>query len=382
MPNRVVIIGTGLAGYNLAREFRKLDPQASLTLITADDGAFYSKPMLSNAFAKQKTPDALIMQDSTRMASDLNATILTRRRVIALQPVHQTLQLDNGETLAYDQCVLAIGAHPIPVKLEGDAVNDILHINDLQDYARFRQQVSGKKHIAILGPGLIGCEFANDLVNAGFEVTVIGPSAHPLDRLVPDVIGNAVQTALTQLGVTWHLQCKAVAAERDGEQIRIALSDGETVQADVVLSAIGLQPNLDLAKQAAINTQRGIVVDHFLRTNMKNIYAVGDCAEVQGHVLPFVLPLMQGVRALAKTLSGTPTAVSYPPMPVQTKTPACLVVAIAPPANVTGEWQYDMTTDGIIAQFRNGATLLGFALTGKATEQKHIYTKQLPNLLN
>lgn len=382
MSTGVVIIGTGLAGYNLAREFRKLDPQTPLTLITADDGAFYSKPMLSNALIKQKTPAELIMQDSARMGHELNATILTHRHVTALQLAAHLLQLENGETLAYSQCVLAVGAHPVPINMEGDAVGAILQVNDLQDYARFRAAIHGKKQIAILGPGLIGCEFANDLISAGYHVDVIGPGAHPLDRLVPAQVGEAVRSALAQLGVTWHLQCKAIAAHYGDQGININLSNGEVVNAEVVLSAIGLQPNLTLAKQAGMATQRGIVVDRYLRTSVADVYAVGDCAEVEGHVLPYVLPLMQGVRALAKTLSGTPTAVSYPPMPVQTKTPACLVVAVPPPIKSSGQWQYDVTPEGIIAQCLAENKLQGFALTGKAVEQKHLYTKQLPNVLN
>ena len=109
----IVIIGTGLAGYNLAREIRKRSADPQLTLITRDDGAFYSKPMLSNALAKQKQPTELPMGDADKMATDLNATILTGVVVTKIDAGAKSLQLDNGDQLTYDKLVITTGANPI-----------------------------------------------------------------------------------------------------------------------------------------------------------------------------------------------------------------------------------------------------------------------------
>ena len=120
----------------------------------------------------------------------------------------------------------------------------------------------------------------------------------------------------------------------DGEDYEVTLATGQTLVADIVLSAIGLQPNTSLAKAANIQTSRGIVTNTLLETNQADIYAVGDCAEVNGTLLPFVMPIMQQARALAKTLSGQSTAVHYPAMPVAVKTPAAPLTVLPAPIGI------------------------------------------------
>jgi rubredoxin-NAD+ reductase len=376
----VVIIGTGLAGYNLAREIRKQDKTIKLTLVTQDDGTFYSKPMLSNALAKNKNANDLAMADAQKMQADLDATIITNTTVTRIDTANKTLVLDDT-TLTYDKLVLALGATPIIVPVAGNPVNDILTINNLQDYHQFRQQLTGKKSVAIIGPGLIGCEFANDLIDAGYDVSVIGPDETPLGRLVPRETGLALQQALQSKGVHWFLQTTLTQIDKSDDAYSLTLSNGSTVNAALVLSAIGLRANTALAAEAGLNCDRGITVDRQLRTSNADIYALGDCAQVQGLLLPYILPLMQCVRALALTLTGTLTKVSYPAMPVLVKTPAYPLV-VAPPAQAdTGQWHVDITATGSKALFKSGDALRGFALGGDAVNEKQALTKSLPVLL-
>lgn len=377
----VVIIGTGLAGYNLAREIRKHDKTIELTLITQDDGTFYSKPMLSNALAKGKSPAELAMADVQKMRMDLAATILTHTSVRRIDTANKTLVLDDT-TLAYDKLVLALGATPIVAPVTGTAANEILTVNNLQDYHQFRRHLSGKKSVAIIGPGLIGCEFANDLIDAGYAVSVIGPDETPLGRLLPAETGLAVQQALQDKGVHWFLRTTLARIDKTGAAYTLTLQSGAVVNADLVLSAIGLRANTTLAAEAGLHCERGISVDRELTTSNSDIYALGDCAQVDGLLLPFILPLMQCVRALALTLSGTPTRVSYPAMPVLVKTPAYPLV-VAPPAQAdTGQWHIDKTATGSKALFKSGDALRGFALGGDAVNEKQALTKLLPALLS
>lgn len=164
----LVIIGTGLAGYNLAREWRKLDSETPLLMITADDGRSYSKPMLSTGFSKNKDADGLAMAEPGAMAEQLNARILTHTRVTGIDPGHQRIWIGEEE-VRYRDLVLAWGAEPIRVPVEGDAQDALYPINDLEDYARFRQAAAGKRRVLLLGAGLIGCEFANDLSSGGYQ---------------------------------------------------------------------------------------------------------------------------------------------------------------------------------------------------------------------
>ena len=372
----IVIIGTGLAGYTLARELRKLDSVTPLVMITADDGGFYSKPMLSNALLRGKAPAELMSADAAKMAADLNAVIKTRATVEAIDTAAHTVTA-NGEVITYARLVLAVGARPIRLPLEGDGAADVLTVNSLDDYAQFHAKLQGTKRVAVIGPGLIGCEFANDLAGAGHAVSVIGPDPHPLGRLLPSEAGNAVRNAQSAIGIEWHLGTVVSRVERNGGAYRLLLADGSEVSADVVLSAIGLQADTRLAQQAGLASNRGIVVDAQLRASAPDVYALGDCAEVNGMVLPYVLPLMEQARTLAAVLAGREAAVNYPPMPVAVKTPACPVVVSPPAPGCNGDWQVAVQEGGVRAEFRDAGQLRGFALTGAATAAKQALVKQL-----
>jgi len=381
MSKTIIIIGTGLAGYNLAREIRKRDGKIPLILVTRDDGAFYSKPMLSNGFAKNKLASDLPMADADKMREDLAATIYTVTSVKAVEPGLHRIHLDSGDILEYSKLVLATGASPIKFPMDGDAADHVITVNNLADYAHFRETLAGKKSIAIIGPGLIGTEFANDLLTADYEVHVIGPDEAPLGRLLPAEAGAMLQNVLSNLGVHWHLQTLVKAINKQGEHYRLSLKNGDELVVDIVLSAIGLKPDLSLANPAGLKTNRGIIANRYLQTSEKDIFVLGDCAEIEGLVLPFVMPLMQGARALAATLTGEATEVTYPAMPVVVKTPAHPVVVSPPPYEAPGEWEVEILQDGVRALFKAGEDLLGFVLTGSTVSEKQALTKLLPAVL-
>lgn len=377
----IVIIGTGLAGYTVARELRKLDTTTPLRLLSRDDAPFYSKPVLSNAYAQKKNPEQIALNTAREMGAQLHAVISPNTTVNAIDTAHRQIMLGN-EQVPYSKLVLAIGADPIRIPLAGDAAGEVLSVNDLTDYARFRQAAAQAQRVMILGAGLIGCEFANDLRSAGIEVDVIDPAPQVLGRLLPPQAAAFLRAALEKVGVRFHFGTTALSVTRRAANLDVNLANGVVVQTDVVLSAIGLRPRVELAQGGGIATNRGIVTDVYLKTSAEDVYALGDCAEVAGHNLPFVMPIMQAARALAKTLTGTVTAVQYPPMPVVVKTPACPTVVCPPPMGVLGSWQENVTSDGVRALFHDDAgTLRGFALLGVATKDKQLLVKDIPALL-
>jgi len=384
----IIIIGSGLAGYNVAREFRKLNTSTELILIADDTAAFYSKPMLSNALAKNKTPADLPIANAEKMAKDLNATILEHTRIEKIDVGNSFVLTSDNKSIEYSQLVLATGASAIPLSIVGNAADKILTVNDLASYADFRDAIADKKKVAIIGAGLIGCEFANDLLLSDYEVSVIGLSEYPLNRLLPEQASKYLKTALAEQGINWCLgqQTKQInfidsvfKIELENE---VSSDNGITFEVDVVLSAIGLRPNIQIAKEAGIAINKGIVVNKNLETNQKGIFALGDCAEVEGLLLPYVMPLMNAARALAKSLNGELSATTYPAMPVMVKTPSCAVVVAPPANNVEGEWIIKEDEEGVHAQYfdKNGK-LQGFALVGKAVVDKLALTKQLPAIL-
>lgn len=381
MTSPVVIIGTGLAGYNLAREFRKLDGDTPLLLITADDGRSYSKPMLSTGFAKQKDADGLCMAEPGAMAEQLKAVIRTHTRISGIDPGHKRLWIGE-EAVEYRDLVLAWGAQTVQVPVDGDGADHVFPVNDLEDYARLRAAAAGKQRVLILGAGLIGCEFANDMRLGGFEVDVVAPCEQVMPTLLHPAAAAAVQGGLQGLGVRFHLGPVLTRLQQVSEGLEAHLSDGSVIACDLVVSAIGLRPRTDLAAAAGLQTNRGVVVDRQLRTSHGNIFALGDCAEVEGINLLYVMPLMACARALAQTLTGNPTQVSYGPMPITVKTPACPLVVSPPPPGCEGTWQVQgQGSDLKVLCHAADGQLLGYALTGSAVMEKLALNRQLPALM-
>ncbi|WP_065258223.1 NAD(P)/FAD-dependent oxidoreductase [Pseudomonas bananamidigenes] len=381
MSAPVVIVGTGLAGYNLAREFRKLDGETPLLLITADDGRSYSKPMLSTGFGKNKDADGLSMAEPGAMAEQLKAEIRTHTRISGIDPGHKRLWIAE-EAVNYRDLILAWGAETVRVPIEGDGGDLVFPINDLEDYARFRAAAEGKRRVLLLGAGLIGCEFANDLILGGYEVQLVAPCEQVMPTLLHPSAAAAVQAGLESLGARFHLGPVLTRLQKVADGLEAHLSDGQVIACDVVVSAIGLRPRIDLAAAAGIQTNRGVMVDRHLQTSHANIYALGDCAEVDGLNLLYVMPLMSCARALAQTLAGNPTAVNYGPMPITVKTPVCPLVVSPPPRGREGVWTVEGQGADVKALCHDAeGQLLGYALTGAAVMEKLALNKQLPALL-
>lgn len=379
MDHPVVIIGTGLAGYHIAKEFRKLDTQTPMTIITQDDGRFYSKPLLSSAFTHDKTAAQLAICDHHAMAKQLQATLYTHTTVREIHPAASYVMTDNDK-IYYSQLVLACGAQVVKPKFSGDAVDSIFTVNNLTDYAIFRAALSAKKTVAIIGAGLIGSEFCYDLINGGFSVHCIANCASPLDLLLPPTIGGLLQAALSRHGVQWHLGVSVQYIHKNKTQYDIVLHNGTVITADLVLSAIGITPQLALAQSAGLGVNRGIIVDHFLATTAPRIYALGDCAEVAGVVSPYVAPLLLCARALAKTLCGQRTAVTYPAMPIVVKTPVYPLAIVLPPSGKSVTWTHEYSDSGVRALcYDENERLRGFILTENMVQERHELAKKIPH---
>ncbi|MCU7877524.1 MAG: FAD-dependent oxidoreductase [Candidatus Thiodiazotropha sp. (ex Lucinoma borealis)] len=380
--DEILIVGSGLAGYSLSREIRAIDAEIPLHLITTDRGDFYSKPMLSNGLQKNKTAETLINASAAEMAERNGLTIDTECRVSKIVSTEKKLISEKGEH-EYGSLVLAVGAHPILPVMRGDAADQRITINSLYDYALFRQRLPAPPaHIAIIGPGLIGCEFANDLLSVGYQVTLIGPDPHPISTLLPEVTGKALQRAMQDAGADWRLLQTAAIMEETDKGYRLTLTDATTLSCDLVLSAVGLRPETTLAAASGLDVARGVVTNRLLQSSDKSIFALGDCAEVAGLNLPFVMPIMHAARALAKTLTGQPTEVVYPAMPVIIKTPLHPIVIAAPDPKAEGNWQTEQTNEGTRCLYHGvGDELLGFVISGRFVGEKQALSQRLPPLL-
>ena len=380
----LIIIGAGLAGWSVVREFRKLDPITPVLMITADSGDFYAKPSLSNAFAQGRAPAQLVSTEASKMAAAQNVTLLPHTRVTGMDVNAKVVRTAQGEH-PYRQLVLATGAQPIRVPLAGDAADQVLSVNSLDDFTTLHARLSapdgaGPKRLMIMGAGLIGCEFANDLAGAGFKVSVADPSTGPMAALLPPEASAQLKAALSDLGVEWHFGSTVSAVDKTATGVSpaldITLSNGHRVQTDVVLSAIGLRADLTLAQATGLACERGVVVDERLQTSAPHIYALGDGVQYAGgRVMPYVMPIMNAAKALAQTLSGTPTPVVFPLMPVAIKTPAWPLVVAPPSPGTPGQWH---VVDAGVWQFLDESQAVrGFVLAGSATSRRAEQSKQV-----
>ena len=381
----LVIVGSGLAGYALARELRKRDTSLDITIITRDGGEVYSKPMLSNAFARKHQADDMIQKDGNTMAKELGIEIIAGTTVLGIDRNTQQLMLQkNGEnsSLSYGRLVLALGADPRIFPVEGQQLVDISTVNDLDDYRVWREKLNPGDHILLIGAGLIGCEFANDLVTAGYQVSMVDPAAWPLARLLPEQIGNMLVDALQRAGCKAHMGRTVIRYTANESGLQAELDNGTIVKFDHALSAVGLVARVDLAREAGLDVQAGIIVDRFMRTNDPLIFALGDCAQTEAGLLPFIAPLLAESRVLAETLTGNETKLQLPAMPVVVKTPALPLIVCPPPVGADGYWTVEQSNDEAVAVFQSqDGTETGFALAGKKTELQKSMAKRMPDLL-
>ncbi len=436
-PQPVIIIGSGMAGYTLARELRKLTTSLPIVMVCQDSGDSYAKPTLSNAYAQNKLADSIANASAAKMAETLNLTLLNFHQVTDINADEQVIVVRSlvneasQTTLAYRDLVLATGAHSR--MLPNLAVNHqtIFAVNHLDEYKSFQQRLNTLKSqksapvkVAIIGAGLIGCEFANDLIGqntdnetADITVAVFDKAARPLAQQLPSEAGIMLQDALTQSGVAFYLGTDITSITTnidtsDNATVTISFDkdkQSQTFEADIVLIAIGLVANTDLAASANIaiassqhinptithlprTVQQGIKVDAYLATSAKHIYAIGDCANVMGSYMPYVMPLMNQAKALAKNLADpnmAPTKVAYPAMPVAIKTPSLPLVVLPVSGQYSDDqlyWQTTPTTDGMVMTAHpkdDSNSILGFVLAGKeAAKQRLTLTKQVADWLS
>lgn len=372
-PPSIVVVGSGLAGFGVLRELRRLSLDAKLTMVTLEDGHFYSKPALSTAFAKGKTSETLVTSNAEKMIAQLKLDARIGREAESIDRVSKAL-CTTGGPIPYDKLILAMGATSFRPDIEGDAAHRAITVNQLDHYAYFREQLPEQARVLIMGSGLVGTEFANDLITNNYQVAVVDMLPLPLAQLIPPAVGQSVRDALAIAGVKWHLGRKVVAINYKGSSrgYVATLDDGSYVEADLVLSAVGLRPNVAVAQEAGIDVGMGIKVNQYGQTSDPDIYAIGDCAEYQHGLSAYVTPIMAAARGIAPSALGTATEIRFPPLAVQVKTTLLPVNLLPPARNCVGEWHsVESDADGDKHLFiDDGGFVRGYVLTRQKTEQR------------
>ncbi len=382
----LVIVGSGMAGNQLIKQFRKLNSEREVIVICADSGDFYSKPMLSNAIKQNKTPVQLRMQSAEHLSQTLQVRYQTHTKVLQIDRANQQLITSAG-IQPYGQCVLAVGAQPRSLSWLENVDDEKVHaINDWQAYAKFRAQLDkvlqhknvDDIRIAIIGAGLVGCEFANDLRSLGVQVILFSPQAECLFPVFPAQAGAILREALQQNGIECLMPSTVIVLDSADDQLCIRGEGFEEKRVDLMMTAVGLVPQTKLATAAGLRVDDGICVNQFLKTHDDAIFALGDCARVNGQTLRYILPIMHSAAALAQTLNGTPTVAQFPLMPILLKTPACPMLIAAPASNHAGEWLWQGSgCDWVGLCHDQTGHLVNFVVSGQCLSEKSALLKQL-----
>ncbi|MFM1715648.1 NADH:flavorubredoxin reductase NorW [Aeromonas salmonicida] len=381
ISREILVIGSGFAAQQLVKSLRKLDAEQPIRLITADSGDEYNKPDLSHVVSRGCTAAAMTRLSGSDFAEQQRIALVPHCPVLGIDPARRIVMTGQGE-FAYGQLVLATGASAARPEIPGG--EQLVTLNSQQEYAAAEGPIQQARRIMVLGAGLIGCELAMDMASDGREVTLVDLADSPLSALLPAVLSQPLQQALRSQGVKLQLgqgiaELGLLDPDRPQGGWRVTLSNGRVSEQDLVIAAIGLKPNLVLAQAAGLAVERGILVDDSLQTSAPHIFALGDCAQWRGQLLPFLQPIVLGANALARTLLGTPTPLTLPPMLVKVKTPPYPLQLAGRTKGEDLAWQCRWNSQGMVAEAHGeDGELCGFVVGGDQMSAAFPLLRQLP----
>ncbi|HNC77262.1 MAG TPA: FAD-dependent oxidoreductase [Pseudomonadales bacterium] len=305
-PERLIIIGNGMVGSRLLEELLKRDrDRYHITLFGAEPHAAYNRILLSSLLAGDKS-EAQIMFHDRSWYQQQQITLHLGETVTTIDPIKHLVRSDRGTCLHYDKLVLATGSRPMVPPIPGHDLPGVIALRTLDDTRRLLDACTDRHHAVVIGGGLLGLETAHGLLRQGMAVTVVHNSTHLMNRQLDETAARLLQGHLEQQGIRFMLNADTRVIEGDPLQgvSGVAFADGSRIDADLVVMAIGIRPNVDLARQTGLAIGRGITVDSQLRSSDPAIFAVGECVELHGELFGLVAPLYQQARALAEHLTG------------------------------------------------------------------------------
>ena len=375
--DNIVIVGAGFAALQTIKMIRKTDPNIAITMVTADAGIEYSKPNLSHVFSQAQTPQQLAINTAQQLAELHNVVIKTNIWVNEINTEQQFI-VAGDDVIPYSKLVLATGATPFIPAAEGLSVQATITLNSLEEFEKHKAQIDAAQRITVIGGGLIGVELAFDLQTAGKSVTIIEPASYLLGSLVPPFISLELERELRKAGVTVETDAMVSHATYLADGVRLQTTSSRLIKTDVVIAAAGLMPNTALAQQTGMAVNRGIIVDEAMRTNIKNVYAIGDCAEIQGRVMAYLQPAILAANVLAKQLTTGEGKLSLPHIMTKVKTPSYPIQLAGRDIQTAQSWETRFDPKGIVAKgFNEANQLVGFIVTGEHTKAAFPLLKEL-----
>mgnify|MGYP003637569400 CR=1 FL=1 len=377
----IIIIGSGFAAYQLIKTIRRTDQVIAISVFTLDAGDDYNKPDLSHVFTNKQGSTDLIRSTAGAFATEHNINLHAFTQVDHIDCEHQEI-LVSGVRHAYSKLVLATGAKTFIPPMSGDAVDEVITLNSLEEFASAQQKLQQAQRVLVIGAGLIGTEIAMDLVSSGKKVLVVDPSKGLMANMLPDLVANQLRNKMADAGVVFKLGKTIHSLDMGENGLCVTLSSGETEFVDCVIAAAGLKANTGLARKSGITVNNGLIVNLQLQTSAKNIYALGDCAEINGKVMSYLQPIMLSANALAKTLLGQATDLKLPAMLVKVKTPQMPMQLGGNMVTGVTSWQADIDTEGCcVKAYNEQKQMVGFIVTEGHMKKAFPLLRELPATL-
>lgn len=273
-----LLIGGGLACSQAAKQLRQLDAQAAITLVGEEPHVPYDRPPLSKDFLRGETPKERLFFDEPSFFESQHIDLKLSRTVTTLDPAAKTAALSDGRSLRFEKALIATGGRPVHLKIPGTDLPGVHYLRTLNDSTALAAEATPGSHAVMVGAGFIGLEVAASLTQRGVQVTVIEMGSHIWPRFADEALARAVQQYCAAKGVTFRTGESVTEIRRQGRALSVHLTSGATLPCSFVCIGVGIVPNVELARQAGLTVENGIVVDEYLQTSHPDIYAAGDVA--------------------------------------------------------------------------------------------------------
>ncbi len=304
MKQKIVLIGNGMAGVRCIEEILKIKPESfEVTVFGSEPHPNYNRIQLSNVLQGDTTISDITINDWDWYKEN-KITLYADETVTNIDTAKKIIYSDKNREVEYDRLILATGSVPFILPIPGADKKGVTAFRNIEDCEKMIEYSKKYKKAAVIGGGLLGLEAARGLLNLGMKVDVIHLSNCLMERQLDPTAGKLLQKELESQGMNFLLgkQTQEIFGEIDIEGL--CFSDGEEIQADLIVMAVGIRPNTQLALKGGIPVNRGIIVNDYMETDIPNVYAVGECAEHRGMVYELVAPLYEQGKVLAKKICG------------------------------------------------------------------------------
>ena len=304
MTERLVIIGNGMAPGRMLEHLLEAAPgRNQVTIFNAEPRVNYDRIMLSPVLSGEKDYEEIIIHGDGWYINN-GITLYKGHKVVAIDRAAKTVTSDHGVTESYDKLVIATGSVPFILPVPGNNLAGVLSYRDLDDVNAMLLAAQSRAKAVVIGGGLLGLEAAAGLEARGMDVTVLHLMPTLMERQLDPAAGYLLQRAVEARGIKVVTKANTKAILGNGKVECVELADGTVIPATLVVMAAGIRPNAWLAKESGLEVNRGILVDAGMHASDPDIFAIGECAEVNGHTYGLVAPLYEMARAAADQLAG------------------------------------------------------------------------------